>query len=57
MIKAWLSGQITQYIRLWRIMKKPSMEEFKIITKVSAIGILILGLVGFVINLVITLIK
>ncbi len=56
-IKHWLSSQKSQYVRLWRIMKKPSMDEFKMISKVSAIGVLLLGLVGFIINLMVSLVK
>ncbi len=56
-IKNWLSSQWTQYVRLWRIMKKPSMSEFKMIAKVSAVGVLLLGFLGFSINLIINLIK
>ena len=56
-IQRWLSSQWSQYVRLWRIMKKPTMEEFKMIAKVSAVGVLLLGLIGFLINLAMTLIK
>jgi protein transport protein SEC61 subunit gamma and related proteins len=56
-IKNWLNSQWHQYVRLWRIMKKPSMQEFKMIAKVSAVGVLLLGMIGFLINLVMTLIK
>jgi protein transport protein SEC61 subunit gamma-like protein len=56
-VKNWTTHQWNQYVRLWRIMRKPSMDEFKMISKVSAVGVLLLGLVGFLINLVVTLIK
>lgn len=56
-VKNWFKSQWTQYVRLWRIMKKPSLEEFKTISKVSAIGVLILGFIGFSINLLISFIK
>ncbi len=38
--------------RVWHAMKKPSKEEFWMVTKVSAIGILILGIVGFSISII-----
>lgn len=38
--------------RVWQILRKPGMEEFKTISKVSAIGILIIGLVGFLISVI-----
>jgi protein transport protein SEC61 subunit gamma and related proteins len=56
-LKTWFNSQKSQYVRLWRIMKKPSMDEFKMIAKVSAVGVLLLGLIGFLINLIMTLIK
>lgn len=56
-INSWLSSQKTQYVRLWRIMKKPSMDEFKLIAKVSAVGVLVLGFLGFSISLVISFLK
>ncbi|MFH1376653.1 MAG: protein translocase SEC61 complex subunit gamma [Candidatus Woesearchaeota archaeon] len=37
--------------RVLRITKKPSNEEFKIIVKVSGLGILLIGLVGFIIHI------
>lgn len=36
--------------RVLRVTKKPTKEEFKIIVKVSAIGLLIIGLIGFIIQ-------
>ena len=38
--------------RVWHTLKKPSRQEFEQITKVSAIGIVILGLIGFLISIV-----
>lgn len=37
--------------RVWRVTKKPSKFEFKTIVKVSALGIAIIGLVGFIVQL------
>jgi protein translocase SEC61 complex gamma subunit len=37
--------------RVWHLLKKPSSLEFKTISKVSAIGLLIIGLVGFMVSL------
>ena len=41
----------TSCSRVLRVTKKPSSEELKTIVKVSGIGILIIGLVGFSIGL------
>jgi protein transport protein SEC61 subunit gamma-like protein len=38
-------------IRVFKVTKKPSMEEFKVIVKVSGIGMLIIGLIGFFIQI------
>lgn len=56
-LKEFLLNQKEQYLRLWRIMRKPTKEELKLISKVSAIGVLILGAIGFLINLLFLLMK
>ncbi len=35
--------------RVWLILKKPTRKEYEMVAKVSAIGIVILGVVGFII--------
>lgn len=44
-------------VRVWKTLKKPSRKEFEMTAKVSAIGILILGLFGFIIALIMTVAK
>jgi len=39
-------------LRVLKITKKPSKEEFKTIVKVSGLGIIIIGLIGFLIQMV-----
>ena len=46
-----LKSQYHQYVRVWRLLKKPSMQEFKTISKVSAAGLLIIGAIGFLISI------
>lgn len=41
--------------RVWHTLKKPSKEEFLQVTKVSAIGIAIVGAIGFIIKVFMTL--
>jgi protein translocase SEC61 complex gamma subunit len=53
MVLRKLKSFSVQSLRVWRILKKPSGQEFKLISKVSAIGILALGLIGFIISLLI----
>jgi len=48
-----LKSFTNQSIRVWKILRKPSGQEFKLVSKVSAIGILVLGLVGFIISIII----
>lgn len=38
--------------RVLKITKKPSKEEFQVIVKVSGIGMMIIGMIGFLIQLV-----
>jgi len=47
-----LKSFIAQSMRVWRILRKPSAQEFKTISKVSALGILALGLIGFVFSVI-----
>ena len=39
-------------LRVFRITKKPGKEEFKIVVKVSGIGILVIGFLGFLIQMI-----
>ncbi|MBI5148881.1 protein translocase SEC61 complex subunit gamma [Candidatus Pacearchaeota archaeon] len=43
-------------MRVWKITRKPEVREFKDISKVSAIGTLIIGFIGFLIAIIIKLI-
>jgi protein translocase SEC61 complex gamma subunit len=53
-IKQKLSSQYHKYLRVWRLLRKPTWSEFKTVSKVSAIGILIIGAIGFVISVAMT---
>jgi len=44
-------------IRVWHVLKKPDMDEYKTISKVSALGILAIGLIGFAIGILINLFR
>jgi protein transport protein SEC61 subunit gamma-like protein len=41
--------------RVWQVLKKPTKKEFELTAKVSAIGIGLLGLLGFLISLILSL--
>ncbi len=43
--------KLNEYMRVLRVTKKPDSVEFKTIIKVSGIGILLIGLIGFIIQL------
>lgn len=47
-----LKGFILESRRVMRVTKKPSGIEFKTIVKVSALGMAIIGLVGFLIHMI-----
>lgn len=38
--------------RVFQITRKPTMSEFKTIFKATGLGIVIIGLIGFVINII-----
>jgi protein transport protein SEC61 subunit gamma-like protein len=40
--------------RVWQVMRKPTRKEFEQVAKVSAIGIVVIGVFGFLISLIIT---
>jgi protein transport protein SEC61 subunit gamma and related proteins len=43
---------IKQMIRVWHLMKKPSRQEWTTIAKVSAIGLGLIGLIGFIVAII-----
>jgi protein transport protein SEC61 subunit gamma-like protein len=48
---------LLQCKRVWHVLRKPTMEEFKAIVKVSALGILAIGAIGFIIADIMKLFK
>jgi len=52
-----LKSFLRECFRVLQLTKKPGKEEFKIIIKVSLIGIAIIGLIGFMVQLLSYLIK
>ncbi|MCL5018528.1 MAG: protein translocase SEC61 complex subunit gamma, partial [Candidatus Pacearchaeota archaeon] len=47
-----LKNFIAKCKRVWMVLKKPTREEFLKVAKVSAAGISIIGLLGFLISIV-----
>lgn len=57
---AKINGNVVQvlksYLRVLKLSKKPSREEFLMIAKVAGAGILVIGLVGFLIYVLLTVV-
>ena len=51
-IKIKFKGFINECVRVLRVTKKPDKTEFLTIVKASGLGILIIGLLGFLIQMV-----
>ena len=47
---ARLKSFYKESVRVFRITKKPTREEYKAIMKVAGLGILLIGLIGFIIH-------
>jgi protein transport protein SEC61 subunit gamma-like protein len=45
-----LNSFVLKCKRVWMILRKPTSDEFNSVAKISAIGILVIGLIGFVIS-------
>jgi len=54
-IGARIANFVKESARVFRVTKKPSRTEFTTILKVSALGAAVIGLLGFLVYLVVTL--
>lgn len=52
---AKLKSFILKSKRVWHALKKPSKKEFGMVARISAIGIAILGLFGFLVSIIMKL--
>ena len=52
-----LKSFVSQCNRVWHLLKKPNKQEFTTIAKVSAIGLGLIGVIGFFISLGMNIIK
>ena len=43
---------INESIRVLKVTRKPSKEEFRTIVKVSGLGMILIGLIGFIITMI-----
>ncbi len=46
--------RLSEYLRVLKLTRKPTREEFSLIAKVAGAGILLIGFIGFIIYLLIT---
>jgi protein transport protein SEC61 subunit gamma-like protein len=49
-----LKSFIEKCKRVWMVLKKPTKEEFTKVAQISALGILVIGFLGFLISLIIS---
>ena len=49
--------KFAEYGRVMKVTKKPDSEEFKAIVKASGLGIIVIGMVGFIIAMIVQLIQ
>ena len=52
-----LKRKLKEWRRVYRITKKPDREEFIAVVKVTGLGIMIVGVIGFAIFLAVDLLK
>jgi len=46
--------RLGEYIRILKLTRKPTRDEFLVIAKVAGAGILLIGFIGFIIYILIT---
>ena len=46
---------IAKCVRVWHVLRKPDSEEFQTVAKISSIGILAIGAIGFVVSITINI--
>jgi protein transport protein SEC61 subunit gamma-like protein len=51
-----ITNSLKQYVRILQLTRKPSMDEFLTISKVAGAGIILIGIIGFLVYLVMVLI-
>ncbi len=57
MLKEKITSFFAQCVRVWHILRKPTKDEFLMISKVSALGIMAIGLIGFIISVLMAVFK
>lgn len=49
--------KLKNYERVLRLSRKPKKEEFVMVAKITGLGMLVIGIVGFLIRLIVQLIE
>lgn len=52
-----LKEKLEEYRRVIRVAVKPTKDEFTVSAKITIIGVTILGVIGFIINLIFILLR
>jgi len=52
-----LKAFVAKSKRVWLVLKKPTKKEYGMIAKISAIGIAVIGALGFIISLIMEIFK
>jgi protein translocase SEC61 complex gamma subunit len=47
-----LKSFYSQCVRVWHLLKRPDKKEYSVTAKVSIIGLLIIGVIGFLVSLI-----
>ena len=56
-ILGWIKNKLSEYKRVYSITKKPDKTEFTAIVKASGLGIIVIGMVGFIITMIVQVIN
>lgn len=52
-----IKNKLREFERVIKITKKPTSDEFKSASKITLIGILIIGLIGLIISIIFNVVK
>ncbi len=55
-VQEYLRETLNDWKRVLKLSKKPKKSEFTMIAKITGIGIIIIGVVGFIIRLIVQII-
>ena len=56
-LKLKIQRFITQCIRVLKITKRPNKDEYRMLVKVSGLGIAVIGMMGFLLHVIWVLLK